>query len=95
MAAQSDLDSFRGEEIFLGKDAQTDDELDAFVRATALTAHHPLGTCKMGGDDDEMAVVNPERKVRGVDGSIGSINGVLILSAIQSPVKNAPARPAA
>ncbi len=93
VAAQSDLDAFRGEENFPGKDVQTDDELDAFIRATALTAHHPLGTCKMGGDDDEMAVVNPECEVRGVpglrviDGSIipdmvgGNINAPIIAMA--------------
>ena len=36
--------------------------------ATAATAHHPLGTCKMGVDGDEMAVVDAELRVRGVEG---------------------------
>ena len=88
VAAQSDLDSFRGEENFPGKNVQTDDELDAFIRATALTAHHPLGTCKMGSDDDEMAVVNPECQVRGVDG-LRVIDGSIIPDMVGGNI-NAP-----
>jgi 4-pyridoxate dehydrogenase len=37
----------------------TDGELDAHVRATAQTAHHPRGTCRMGLSPDDGAVVNP------------------------------------
>ena len=88
VAAQSELDSFRGEENFPGKDVQTDDEIDAFVRATALTAHHPLGTCKMGSDDDETAVVNPECRVRGVDG-LRVIDGSILPDMVGGNI-NAP-----
>jgi 4-pyridoxate dehydrogenase len=45
-----------------------DQDLDAFIRATAQTAHHPLGTCKMGADHDSDAVVDGELRVRGVEG---------------------------
>ena len=31
--------------------SQTDDEIDAFIRRTAITAHHPARTCRMGSDD--------------------------------------------
>lgn len=48
-------------------DQVSDADLDAFIRATALTAHHPLGTCKMGGDADPLAVVDAELRVRGVE----------------------------
>lgn len=41
--------------------------LDAHVRATAATAHHPAGTCKMGTDDDPMAVVDQALRLRGLD----------------------------
>ena len=47
-------------------DPKTDDELRAFVRATADSYHHQAGSCKMGTDD--LAVVDPELRVRGVEG---------------------------
>ena len=34
---------------------------------SAITAHHPLGTCKMGVDNDDTAVVDPQLRVRGVE----------------------------
>ncbi len=46
----------------------SDDEIDAYVRATAITVHHPLGTCRMGPSSDAMAVVDQELKVLGVNG---------------------------
>lgn len=47
--------------------ARTDAELDEHIRNTAITLHHPLGTCKMGRDNDETAVVDPHLRVRGVE----------------------------
>lgn len=41
-------------------------EIDAFIRRYAESIYHPVGTCKMGSD--EMAVVDQELKVRGIDG---------------------------
>ena len=41
--------------------------LDEHIRNTAITLHHPLGTCKMGRETDEMAVVDPHLRVRGVE----------------------------
>jgi 4-pyridoxate dehydrogenase len=45
----------------------TDAALEDYVRRTAVTAHHPCGTCKLGAADDAMAVVDSELPVRGVD----------------------------
>jgi choline dehydrogenase/4-pyridoxate dehydrogenase len=45
----------------------SDTALDEYIRNTAITLHHPLGTCKMGRDDDENAVVDPHLRVRGVE----------------------------
>jgi len=45
---------------------QDDEEWDAQIRACANVSSHPVGTCRMGGD--EAAVVDPRLKVRGVDG---------------------------
>jgi len=66
VAAQSALDAYRTEELFPGKDVQTDAEIDAWIRKHAETIYHPVGTCKMGTDD--MAVVDAELKVRGIAG---------------------------
>ena len=66
IAAQPALDEWRGEELYPGPDVRTRDELRDFVRRTAATIYHPVGTCKMGVD--ELAVVDPELRVYGVDG---------------------------
>jgi 4-pyridoxate dehydrogenase len=62
------LQPFVGPEIAPGPDVRSDADVDAFIRATADTVYHPLGTCRMGTADDEMAVVDPELRVRGVGG---------------------------
>lgn len=57
---------FVARERMPGPDAQSDEDLAAYVREWAKTDYHPVGTCKMGTDD--MSVVDPELKVRGIDG---------------------------
>ena len=64
--AQSALDPYRGREISPGAELQTDAELDAFIREHAETAYHPSCSCKMGEDD--MAVVDGQGRVHGVQG---------------------------
>ena len=88
IASRPPLDAFRGREI-----QPADEDVDAFIRRTAWTAHHPLGTCRMGPDGDGMAVVDPELRVRGaerlrvIDGSVlpdmigGNINAPIIMFA--------------
>jgi 4-pyridoxate dehydrogenase len=49
-------------------DAKGDVELESVVRATAVTAHHPAGTCRMGPASDAMSVLDPELRVHGIDG---------------------------
>lgn len=66
--AQPAFDDYRGHEIQPGDAAQTDADLDAFIRDHAESAYHPCGTCKMGAVDDPMAVVDPETRVIGVEG---------------------------
>jgi 4-pyridoxate dehydrogenase len=67
LGRQAPLQGFVSAEIAPGVSATDDDGLDAHVRATAATAHHPLGTCKMGTDSDEMTVVDSELRVRGCE----------------------------
>ena len=65
---QPSLDPFKGEEIQPGAKVQTDDEIDAWVKTNVESAYHPSCTCKMGADDDVLAVLDNECKVRGVSG---------------------------
>ena len=66
LAQRRGLDSFRGREMSPGPECRTDAEIDAFVRRTAITAHHPSATCAMGAGTN--AVLDPALRVRGVDG---------------------------
>lgn len=49
-----------------GRAARSDAEIDSHIRDTAGTMFHPVGTFQMG--TDHMAVVDPQLKVRGVEG---------------------------
>ena len=49
-----------------GPDVRSDEELLHFMRDTAQTSWHPVGSCKMG--DDKMAVVDANLRVHGIDG---------------------------
>lgn len=66
--SQPALSKFAGKEIFPGVDVQDDDAIDAWIIETLETCYHPVGTCKMGNADAEDVVVDPECKVRGIDG---------------------------
>lgn len=66
--SQPALSSFAGAELFPGKSVQTDCEIDEWIRQTVETCYHPVGTCRMGAEDDAGAVVDPQCRVRGVDG---------------------------
>jgi choline dehydrogenase len=57
---------YMGDELWPGPAAQTDEDLLAFARNTAMTTYHPVGTCRMGSDDN--SVVDSRLRVRGVEG---------------------------
>jgi choline dehydrogenase len=63
--AQAPFDAYRGAEIFPGVEAKSDADLETFVRKKAETIYHPVGTCRMGQDDN--AVVDAELRVRGIE----------------------------
>jgi choline dehydrogenase-like flavoprotein len=57
-----------GEESAASRDAQTDAQIEQFVRHHADTIYHPVGTCRMGPDPAQGAVVDARLRVHGVDG---------------------------
>jgi choline dehydrogenase len=66
--AQAAFDRYRGREIQPGAHVQTDEQIDAFIRDKVESAYHPSCTCKMGGAQDPLAVVDPETRVYGLEG---------------------------
>ena len=54
------------EELAPPPEVSSDDDLLDYVRASGTTVYHPCGTCRMGSDAG--AVVDPELRVRGIDG---------------------------
>jgi len=66
--AQGPFDPYRGEELQPGKDAISDEAIDAFIRDKVETAYHPSCSCKMGRADDPLAVVDTQARVIGVTG---------------------------
>ena len=72
------MDDFRDAEMKPGPGVESDDEIVEWVRATAETAFHPVGTCKMR--HDPMAVVDDQLRVHGRDAaSSAQINGLSYL----------------
>ena len=59
---------YRGEEIFPGDKVQDEAGIIDFIRRKAESIYHPVGTCKIGRDDDPDAVVDAQLRVRGVKG---------------------------
>jgi choline dehydrogenase len=66
--AQQAFDRYRGREIQPGPQVQTDEQIDAFIREKVESAYHPSCSCKMGDENDSMAVVDPQTEVRGLEG---------------------------
>lgn len=86
LTAASPMKEVTGEEIAPGRQTQTDQEILDWVRKTAETAYHPVGTCKMG--NDSLAVVNSELKVHGMEGL--RVADASIMPTLTSGNTNAP-----
>jgi choline dehydrogenase-like flavoprotein len=65
LIAQKPMDRWRGNAIGPAAAAKTDQEIDEFLRGTAITAHHPSCTTPMGVGPD--AVLDPECRVKGTE----------------------------
>ena len=68
IAAQAPMQRFIKKEIAPGLEKNSQTDIDAHIRGTSITVHHPLGTCRMGPAGDRDAVVDEELKVRGLTG---------------------------
>ena len=84
--AQEAFDPYRGPELMPGAHVRRDDQIDAFVRKTAETIYHPVGSAKMGKDKD--AVVDAELRVYGVEGL--RVVDASVMPALVSGNTNAP-----
>ena len=60
------LRDYVAHELAPGAGAQSDDAIDAWLRASVMSGAHPTSTCAMGPEPD--AVVDGELRVRGVEG---------------------------
>jgi choline dehydrogenase len=65
IVGQDALRLYRGAEMRPGPEVRTDIEIDAWIRRTAETIYHPVGTVRMGVD--AKAPVDEELRVRGID----------------------------
>jgi len=68
LAAQPSMQPFIARETAPGSAKVSEADIDQHIRKTAITVHHPAGTCKMGSDADALAVVDDQLRLRGVEG---------------------------
>jgi len=84
--AQPALAGHGARELATSASAQSDAEIEAFIRAHADTIYHPVGTCRMGRG--ALDVVDAELRVHGVDGL--RVVDASIMPSIVSGNTNAP-----
>ena len=83
------MQRYAPEEFLPGPSFQTDAELAHAAGNIGTTIFHPVGTCKMGRDDDATAVLDPQLRVRGVAGLRvidGSVMPVITSGNPNSPI---------
>jgi choline dehydrogenase len=82
IVAQPALAKYKPVEFKPGVQFQTDEELAKLAGDIATTIFHPVGTTKMGRDDDHMAVLDARMRVRGTG---GVIHGLRVVDAGAMP----------
>jgi choline dehydrogenase len=88
VVGQAALAPYAREELRPGPDVESDAEVDAWVRRTAETIYHPVGTCRMGTADDPRAVVDGDLRVRGLEGL--RVIDASVMPSLVSSNTNAP-----
>ena len=84
---QPALAPYRGRELAPGEEIRSDEDIVDWLRSSAMTTFHPVGTCKMG--IDPMAVVDARLRVHGIEGL--RVADASVMPVITSGNTNAPA----
>lgn len=84
--SQKAFDAHRGAPIFPATPPRSEADFVNFVRQRAETVYHPIGTCRMGSD--AAAVVDPQLRVRGVEGL--RVVDASVMPSLPSGNTNAP-----
>ena len=85
-AAPALRDEWGARELYPGRDVRTPADVRDYVRRTAITYHHQVGTCRMGVDPD--AVVDPRLRVHGIEGL--RVADASVMPVVTSGNTNAP-----
>ncbi len=89
VVAQRSFDPYRGKPLEPTSMPTSQAEIDALIRNMSGSGFHLCGTCKMGSDNDAMAVVDPQTRVRGVEGlriADGSVMPSIVSSNLNAPI---------
>ena len=79
-------DEWAARELYPGLEVRTAAQVRDYVRRTAITYHHQVGTCRMGVDPG--AVVDPRLRVHGIDGL--RVADASVMPVVTSGNTNAP-----
>merc|ERR1711862_885314 len=72
----------------IGHDPDSDEYIREVVQRSAITVYHPVGTAKMGAEDDSSAVVDTRLRVRGIKGL--RVADASVMPAVVSGNTNSP-----
>ncbi|WAJ42528.1 GMC family oxidoreductase N-terminal domain-containing protein [Mycobacterium sp. Aquia_216] len=86
IAHSAALTPWRGTELLPGAEVRSDEECRAFLRRSTDSFFHLAGTCRIGTDD--LAVVDPELRVRGVEG-LRVVDASVMPSLVSAPTNAA------
>lgn len=68
IVARPAMAPYAGRELFPGPDVQSDEDIADYISRTHNTVYHPAGTVRMGDPGDTMSPLDPQLRVKGVQG---------------------------